>query len=73
MAYPSPGTDTSTDPDNDEKNQMFELGHLAALITSDSGDKPKDKLGPKALRRLAQNCEAARKSRLRKKIFSCIC
>ncbi|TVU19908.1 hypothetical protein EJB05_36090 [Eragrostis curvula] len=69
MAYASPGTDTSTDPDADDKNQMFELGHLAANDAFDSGSKSKDGLGPKALRRLAQNREAARKSRLKKKAY----
>ncbi|RLN28247.1 transcription factor HBP-1b(c1)-like [Panicum miliaceum] len=69
MAYASPGTDTSTDPDTDEKNQLLELGQLASLTASGSGDKSKDKLGQKALRRLAQNREAARKSRLRKKAY----
>ncbi|XP_062231732.1 transcription factor TGAL1-like isoform X1 [Phragmites australis] len=68
MAYASPGTDTSTDLDIDE-NYQFELGRLASLSASDSGDKSKDKLGQKALRRLAQNREAARKSRLRKKAY----
>ncbi|KAL6610412.1 hypothetical protein ACP70R_040381 [Stipagrostis hirtigluma subsp. patula] len=67
MAYASPGTDTSTDPDADEKNLMLELGHLVAPEASDSGDKSKNELGQKALRRLAQNREAARKSRLKKK------
>ncbi|TKW26587.1 hypothetical protein SEVIR_3G199800v4 [Setaria viridis] len=69
MAYASPGTDTSTDLDTDEKNQMLELGRLASLTASGSGDKSNDKLGQKALRRLAQNREAARKSRLRKKAY----
>ncbi|KAK3138409.1 hypothetical protein QOZ80_5AG0368620 [Eleusine coracana subsp. coracana] len=64
MAYASPGTDTSTDPDAD-----FELGHLVAREALISGDKTKDELGPKALRRLAQNREAARKSRLKKKAY----
>ncbi|XP_039837754.1 transcription factor TGAL1-like isoform X2 [Panicum virgatum] len=67
MAYASPGTDTSTDLDTDEKNQMVLT--LASLAASGSGDKSKDKLGEKALRRLAQNREAARKSRLRKKAY----
>nr|AGT17454.1 hypothetical protein SHCRBa_258_F08_R_30 [Saccharum hybrid cultivar R570] len=69
MACASPGTDTSTDLDTDEKNQMLELGQLVSLTASDSGNKSKDKLGQKALRRLAQNREAARKSRLRKKAY----
>uniref|UniRef100_A0A0D9V6X3 DOG1 domain-containing protein n=1 Tax=Leersia perrieri TaxID=77586 RepID=A0A0D9V6X3_9ORYZ len=68
MADTSPRTDTSTDPDTDERNQMFEQGQLADPTASDSSDRSKDKLDHKTLRRLAQNREAARKSRLRKKI-----
>ncbi|KAM3407409.1 hypothetical protein ACQJBY_001055 [Aegilops geniculata] len=66
----SGGTDTSTDPDLD-KNQAFEQGHAAAagLTPPDSGDKSNGELGPKTLRRLAQNREAARRSRLRKKAY----
>uniref|UniRef100_A0A0E0C978 DOG1 domain-containing protein n=1 Tax=Oryza meridionalis TaxID=40149 RepID=A0A0E0C978_9ORYZ len=67
IADTSPRTDTSTDPDTDERNQMFEQGQLAAPTASDSSDRSKDKLDHKTLRRLAQNREAARKSRLRKK------
>uniref|UniRef100_A0ACD5VW10 Uncharacterized protein n=1 Tax=Avena sativa TaxID=4498 RepID=A0ACD5VW10_AVESA len=71
MADTSPNTDTSTDPDIDidERNQMFEQGQLAAPTASDSSDKSRDKLDHKSLRRLAQNREAARKSRLRKKAY----
>nr|APZ88642.1 transcription factor bZIP1 [Bambusa emeiensis] len=69
MADTSPRTDTSTDPDIDERNQMFEQGQLAAPTASDSSDKSKDKSDHKTLRRLAQNREAARKSRLRKKAY----
>uniref|UniRef100_A0ACD5WFZ0 Uncharacterized protein n=1 Tax=Avena sativa TaxID=4498 RepID=A0ACD5WFZ0_AVESA len=71
MADTSPRTDTSTDPDIDidEGNQMFEQGQLAAPTASDSSDKSRDKLDHKSLRRLAQNREAARKSRLRKKAY----
>ncbi|KAG8078238.1 hypothetical protein GUJ93_ZPchr0007g3491 [Zizania palustris] len=69
MADTSPRTDTSTDPDTDERNQMFEQGQLAAPTASDSSDRSKDKLDHKSLRRLAQNREAARKSRLRKKAY----
>ncbi|KAG8044509.1 hypothetical protein GUJ93_ZPchr0005g14564 [Zizania palustris] len=70
MAYASPGTDASTDPEIDKNNQTFEQGHLITPIASDSsGDKSKGKLGQKTLRRLAQNREAARKSRLRKKAY----
>ncbi|KAL5202074.1 hypothetical protein ABZP36_013026 [Zizania latifolia] len=48
---------------------QFEQGHLVTPVASDSSDKSKGKLGQKALRRLAQNREAARKSRLRKKAY----
>ncbi|KAJ1285865.1 hypothetical protein BS78_03G311100 [Paspalum vaginatum] len=65
----SPITDTSTDPDTDERNQMFEQGLAAGPTASDSSDKSRDKLDQKTLRRLAQNREAARKSRLRKKAY----
>ncbi|XP_042483066.1 transcription factor TGA2.2-like isoform X1 [Macadamia integrifolia] len=68
MADASPRTDTSTDVDTDDKNQMIE-GQSNALA-SDSSDKSKEKAGDqKTLRRLAQNREAARKSRLRKKAY----
>lgn len=69
MAHGSPITDTSTDGDTDEKNQMFEQGQLVAIGASDSSDRSKDKTEQKTLRRLAQNREAARKSRLRKKAY----
>ncbi|KAK8621177.1 hypothetical protein V6N13_067618 [Hibiscus sabdariffa] len=58
MADASPRTDSSTD-DTDEKNQRFGGGQLTAIVASDQ----------KTLRRLAQNREAARKSRLRKKAY----
>ncbi|KAJ4803632.1 bZIP transcription factor family protein [Rhynchospora pubera] len=68
MADGSPRTDTSTDVDTDERNNRLEQGQLA-LGASDS-DRSKDKSGDqKTLRRLAQNREAARKSRLRKKAY----
>ncbi|XP_061364810.1 transcription factor TGA2.3-like isoform X1 [Gastrolobium bilobum] len=57
MADASP---TSTE-DTDDKNQMPERG--------ESSDRSKDKTDQKTLRRLAQNREAARKSRLRKKAY----
>jgi len=62
MADTSPRTDdTSTDVDTDEKMDLV-------LHGGDSSDRTKDKNGDqKTLRRLAQNREAARKSRLRKK------
>ncbi|KAH9686331.1 transcription factor TGAL1 [Citrus sinensis] len=69
MADASPRTDISTDADTDEKNQRFDRGQSTAVVASDSSDRSKDKLDQKTLRRLAQNREAARKSRLRKKAY----
>ncbi|CAL9078673.1 unnamed protein product [Musa textilis] len=69
MADTSPWTDTSTDVDTDEKNQRFEERQVADVTASDSSDKSKDKSDMKTLRRLAQNREAARKSRLKKKAY----
>ncbi|KAG8372122.1 hypothetical protein BUALT_Bualt12G0033600 [Buddleja alternifolia] len=70
MAESSSRTDNSTDVDADDKNQKFETGQSAALAVSDSSDKSKEKNpDQKTLRRLAQNREAARKSRLRKKAY----
>ncbi|KAK7823422.1 transcription factor hbp-1b(c1) [Quercus suber] len=69
MAEASPRTDTSTD-DTDNKNQRHERGQLAAVAASDSIDKSKEKSGDqKTLHLLAQNREAARKSKLRKKEY----
>ncbi|XP_042390939.1 transcription factor TGA2.3-like [Zingiber officinale] len=70
MGDASPRTDTSTDVDTDDKDQRLECRQLAAVAASDSSDRSKDKmLDQKTLRRLAQNREAARKSRLRKKAY----
>lgn len=69
MADTSPWTDTSTDIDTDEKDQRFEERQVADVAASDSSDKSKDKSDIKTLRRLAQNREAARKSRLKKKAY----
>ncbi|XP_047941877.1 transcription factor TGA2.2-like [Salvia hispanica] len=69
MAESSSRTDTSTDLDPDDKNQKFD-GQSAGVGVSDSSDKSKEKTSDqKTLRRLAQNREAARKSRLRKKAY----
>nr|GEX55397.1 transcription factor TGA2.3-like isoform X1 [Tanacetum cinerariifolium] len=65
MAELSPMTDTSTDGDTDDKALGFRNGSLG-LVVSDASDKSRDQ---KTLRRLAQNREAARKSRLRKKAY----
>ncbi|KAL6645683.1 hypothetical protein ACP70R_017291 [Stipagrostis hirtigluma subsp. patula] len=72
MADASSRTDTSTVVDTDDKNQRLENGQSGAIMASNSSDrsdrsdKPMDQ---KVLRRLAQNREAARKSRLRKKAY----
>ncbi|KAK2635844.1 hypothetical protein Ddye_030636 [Dipteronia dyeriana] len=61
--------DTSTDIDTDDKNQVHGVQH-GALVVVDSLDQSRAKAGDhKVLRRLAQNREAARKSRLRKKAY----
>nr|AFO63289.1 bZIP10 [Tamarix hispida] len=68
MAVASPMTDTSTD-DTEDKSQKSGGGQINAM-SADSGDGSKEKnLDQKTLRRLAQNREAARKSRLRKKAY----
>ncbi|XP_058209521.1 transcription factor TGAL1-like isoform X8 [Rhododendron vialii] len=70
MEDASPRTDTSTDGDAEDRNQGYEMGISNAIAASDSSDRSKDKtLDQKTLRRLAQNREAARKSRLRKKAY----
>ncbi|XP_010263274.1 PREDICTED: transcription factor TGA2.3-like isoform X2 [Nelumbo nucifera] len=69
MVDNSQQADTSTDVDIDDKNQ-FQGVQSGALISVDSADRSKAKTGDqKTLRRLAQNREAARKSRLRKKVY----
>ncbi|KAI4386568.1 hypothetical protein MLD38_004491 [Melastoma candidum] len=77
-AESSPRTDTSAD-DVGDKNQrllyhldkmQLEGGLLTATTASDSTDMSKEKaVDQKTLRRLSQNREAARKSRLRKKAY----
>lgn len=72
MADASSRTDTSIVVDTDDKNQRMENGQNGAIVPSNSSepsdrsDRPMDQ---KVLRRLAQNREAARKSRLRKKAY----
>ncbi|KAB1221034.1 Transcription factor PERIANTHIA [Morella rubra] len=62
-------TDTSTDVDTDDRNKFHGVQN-GALVAVDSIDQSKAKSGDqKTLRRLAQNREAARKSRLRKKAY----
>lgn len=58
-------TDSSTDADTEDKTR-FQSDQSLALVGSDASDKSRDQ---KTLRRLAQNREAARKSRLRKKAY----
>ncbi|GAB2295610.1 TGACG-sequence-specific DNA-binding protein TGA-2.1 [Dionaea muscipula] len=66
----SPRTDTSTDENTEDNNPRTERGQSNAMAASDSSDRSKEKdLDQKTLRRLAQNREAARKSRLRKKAY----
>ncbi|CAK9176231.1 unnamed protein product [Ilex paraguariensis] len=73
MADHSQQTDTSTDVDTDDKNQFHGVQHGALLVVDSvdqSSGKPGDqKVVDMTLRRLAQNREAARKSRLRKKAY----
>ncbi|CAM0872946.1 unnamed protein product [Alopecurus aequalis] len=72
MADASSRTDTSIVVDTDDKNQRMENGQNGAIVPSNSSD-PSDRsdrpMDQKVLRRLAQNREAARKSRLRKKAY----
>ncbi|XP_030460108.1 transcription factor TGA2.3 [Syzygium oleosum] len=71
MAAPdnSQQTDTSTDVDTDDKRHLYRV-QRGALVAVDSADQPKMRMSDvKTLRRLAQNREAARKSRLRKKAY----
>ncbi|KAL9258871.1 Transcription factor HBP-1b(c1)-like protein [Drosera capensis] len=69
MADVSPRTDISTDADTDDRNHRLERYRSAGKEASDSSDRSKDNKDQKTLRRLAQNREAARKSRLRKKAY----
>ncbi|XP_047950281.1 transcription factor TGA2.3-like isoform X2 [Salvia hispanica] len=67
VADHSQQTDTSTD--TDDKNQYPGV-HNERLMGADSMDQLNEKIGDqKTLRRLAQNREAARKSRMRKKAY----
>ncbi|KAF3431820.1 hypothetical protein FNV43_RR26556 [Rhamnella rubrinervis] len=69
IADNSQQTDTSTDVDTDDKNHFHGAGN-EVLVAVDSMDQGRMKPGDqKTLRRLAQNREAARKSRLRKKAY----
>ncbi|KAL8099649.1 transcription factor TGA2.2-like [Apium graveolens] len=64
MANVSPRTDTSADGDIDDKIPAFH--NSDGMIVSNASERSRDQ---KTLRRLAQNREAARKSRLRKKAY----
>lgn len=69
LADNSQQTDTSTDVDTDDKNQYVGVPS-GAMTVVDSVDQSSARHGDqKTLRRLAQNREAARKSRLRKKAY----
>ncbi|KAL0855134.1 hypothetical protein Bca101_060286 [Brassica carinata] len=69
MADTSSRTDASTDGDTDPRDMGSERGQGMLAAASDSSGRSKDKLDQKTVRRLAQNREAARKSRLRKKAY----
>ncbi|KAJ4898168.1 Transcription factor TGA6 [Raphanus sativus] len=70
MADTSSRTDASTDGDTDPRDMGSERGQgMQLAAASDSSGRSKDKLDQKTVRRLAQNREAARKSRLRKKAY----
>ncbi|KAD3338636.1 hypothetical protein E3N88_34157 [Mikania micrantha] len=63
-------SDTSTEMDSDDKIQKFDIGPSNPYMASGSSERKNEKYPEqKALRRLAQNREAARKSRLRKKAY----
>ncbi|KAK1402810.1 Transcription factor TGA [Heracleum sosnowskyi] len=64
MNNASPRTDTSTDGDIEDKALGFQ--NSQGMVVHDSSEMSRDQ---KTLRRLAQNREAARKSRLRKKAY----
>ncbi|XP_057824025.1 transcription factor TGA2.2 isoform X1 [Cryptomeria japonica] len=66
----SPRTGTSTSMEADVKiDSKSEDAQRGAIVVSRSSDQEANKPNDKVLRRLAQNREAARKSRLRKKAY----
>ncbi|KAF3331506.1 transcription factor TGA2-like protein [Carex littledalei] len=71
MAVSSPITDTSTDIDTDERINNLVGGDPQRVAAGlDSSIMSKERTGDqRTLRRLAQNREAARKSRMRKKAY----
>nr|KJB12882.1 hypothetical protein B456_002G042500 [Gossypium raimondii] len=68
LADYSQQTDTSTDVDTNHKNQLHGVQHGAVMVKTIDQSKSKSN-DQKTLRRLAQNREAARNSRLRKKTY----
>ncbi|RQO96614.1 hypothetical protein POPTR_010G128001v4 [Populus trichocarpa] len=71
MADNSLQTDTSTDVNTDDKNQLRGVPHGAVMVVN-SMDQSKGRTSDQktqTLRRLAQNREAARRGRLRKKVL----
>ncbi|EOA33855.1 hypothetical protein CARUB_v10021345mg [Capsella rubella] len=69
MADNSQHTDTSTDIDTDDKTQLNGVRQGMVLATNCSDQSKVKSSEQRTLRRLAQNREAARKSRLRKKAY----
>ncbi|XP_042408063.1 transcription factor HBP-1b(c38)-like [Zingiber officinale] len=70
MVVSSTRTDTSTDVEIEDRNKTLGSGQQGATACADSSAVSKGKNGEqKSLRRLAQNREAAKKSRLRKKAY----
>nr|GEU47284.1 transposon Ty3-G Gag-Pol polyprotein [Tanacetum cinerariifolium] len=69
MGDGSPHTDTSPEMDPDDRNQRFDVVPSNPFLASGSGGQQEKFPEQKTLRRLAQNREAARKSRLRKKAY----
>ncbi|XP_042398186.1 transcription factor HBP-1b(c38)-like [Zingiber officinale] len=70
MVVSSTRTDTSTDVEIEDRNKTLGSGQQGATACADSSAVSKGKTGEqKSLRRLAQNREAAKKSRLRKKAY----
>lgn len=65
----SPRTGTSSNMEADAKVDKSEDAHRGTVVVSRSSDQEANKPSDKVLRRLAQNREAARKSRLRKKAY----
>ncbi|KAJ1385285.1 hypothetical protein SESBI_41801 [Sesbania bispinosa] len=61
--------DTSTDIDTDDKNQSNRIKNGAQMVVHSKDQTKLRAEDQKTLRRLAQNREAARKSRLRKKAY----